>query len=391
MAAPRVVFLDIDGVICCNMAGRLEENKLAVLNAVCKATSAKVVLSTDWRRQAQLKRQVIATLKRLDIEVIGATPMRAMFQPIRPQEITEWMHANGAKFGVQHWVAIDDRDLLNEHGGAELTGHMCRTHPNTPHEATGRRVHRHPRRTARPQGCGRCGRQRGLLALWRLPYDGPPSHAHHATDGARVRSRCAIARRQQHRRAHARRGALAASRRGVGRSVGRPPHATARRPRLVCDQCVGRRCGLRCGIRSRGRRLHTCGSRPGEPHGRFASGRRRLWRRGGTRPRHHASRHERCRLCRVAFDAGDLARRRLWGSWSSPESGGRCAWPRRFVGLLRFAVLGRGGRLTGGERGACACTTGTTTGWRRCCAGANCCARCWRATGQCDDCTRRQR
>ena len=68
-----VIFLDIDGVICCNMAGRLEEQKLANLNDIVKATQAKVVLSTDWRRQANLKRQVIATLKRLDIEVIGAT------------------------------------------------------------------------------------------------------------------------------------------------------------------------------------------------------------------------------------------------------------------------------------------------------------------------------
>ena len=126
-----VVFLDIDGVICCNMAGRLEENKLAVLKTICQATDAKVVLSTDWRRQAQLKRQVVAALKRLDIECIGATPMRAMFQPIRPQEITEWMRTNGAKYGVDKWVAIDDRDLLNEHGGAELQGHMCRTHPNS--------------------------------------------------------------------------------------------------------------------------------------------------------------------------------------------------------------------------------------------------------------------
>jgi len=131
MAAPKVVFLDIDGVICCNMAGRLEEPKLATLQGVIRATGAKVCLSTDWRRQANLKRQVVATLKRLDIEVIGATPMRAMFQPIRPQEITEWYHANREKFGITHWVAIDDRDLLNEHGGAELNGHMVRTHPNT--------------------------------------------------------------------------------------------------------------------------------------------------------------------------------------------------------------------------------------------------------------------
>ena len=41
MAAPRVIFLDIDGVICCNMAGRLEESKLAVLNTVVKASDAK--------------------------------------------------------------------------------------------------------------------------------------------------------------------------------------------------------------------------------------------------------------------------------------------------------------------------------------------------------------
>ena len=126
-----VIFLDIDGVICCNMAGRLEEGKLAVLNSVAKATGAKVVLSTDWRRQAQLKRQVVAALKRLDIEVIGATPMKAMFQPIRPVEILEWMSANGSKFEVTSWVAIDDRDLLNEQGGQGLQGRMVRTHPNS--------------------------------------------------------------------------------------------------------------------------------------------------------------------------------------------------------------------------------------------------------------------
>ena len=124
-----VIFLDIDGVICCNMAGRLEEQKLANLNDIVKATQAKVVLSTDWRRQANLKRQVIATLKRLDIEVIGATPMKPMFSPVRPVEINEWMHANAAKEGVTSWVAIDDRDLVHEHGGGELKGHFVHTHP----------------------------------------------------------------------------------------------------------------------------------------------------------------------------------------------------------------------------------------------------------------------
>ena len=36
------IFLDIDGVICCNLAGRLEESKLLALHEIVKATSAKV-------------------------------------------------------------------------------------------------------------------------------------------------------------------------------------------------------------------------------------------------------------------------------------------------------------------------------------------------------------
>ena len=53
----RVIFLDIDGVICCNSFGRLEENKLQLLKSVVDSTGAKVVLSTDWRRWPKLKQQ----------------------------------------------------------------------------------------------------------------------------------------------------------------------------------------------------------------------------------------------------------------------------------------------------------------------------------------------
>jgi len=128
MASPTI-FLDIDGVICCNMNGHLEEPKLQQLRRIVEATGAKVVLSTDWRRQAPLKKQLHVTLERLGIECIGATPMRAMFQPIRPQEITAWLQKSGSR--VSTWVAIDDRDLLHEMGGAALQGHMVRTHPAT--------------------------------------------------------------------------------------------------------------------------------------------------------------------------------------------------------------------------------------------------------------------
>ena len=48
---------------------------------------------------------------------------------IRPTEITDWLKASGR--GVTGWVAIDDRDLLNELGGAALSGHFVRTNPST--------------------------------------------------------------------------------------------------------------------------------------------------------------------------------------------------------------------------------------------------------------------
>eukprot|EP00308_Calcidiscus_leptoporus_P001894 CAMPEP_0119361042 /NCGR_PEP_ID=MMETSP1334-20130426/8458_1 /TAXON_ID=127549 /ORGANISM="Calcidiscus leptoporus, Strain RCC1130" /LENGTH=306 /DNA_ID=CAMNT_0007375969 /DNA_START=162 /DNA_END=1082 /DNA_ORIENTATION=- len=111
------------------MSGHLEEPKLAQLQRIVQNTGAKVVLSTDWRRQAPLKKQLHGVLGKLGIEIIGATPMRAMFQPIRPQEITSWLSNKQKTSCVGTWVAIDDRDLVNEIGGANLRGHFVRTHP----------------------------------------------------------------------------------------------------------------------------------------------------------------------------------------------------------------------------------------------------------------------
>jgi hypothetical protein len=91
-AAPlKLIFLDIDGVICCNMYGRLEEPKLELLKSVCQRTGAKVVLSTDWRRVPQLKVQLISTLKAYGIATIGATPCRPNWLAVRPEEIVAWI------------------------------------------------------------------------------------------------------------------------------------------------------------------------------------------------------------------------------------------------------------------------------------------------------------
>jgi len=134
--ATKVIFLDIDGVICCNMMGRLEDNKMMQLRRIVEATGAKIVLSTDWRRQAQLKRQVIMACKRCDMEVIGATPQRSMYTPVRPMEILDWLNANRADKQIGAWIAIDDRNLVNEIGGRPLNGHFVHTHPSSGLTAT---------------------------------------------------------------------------------------------------------------------------------------------------------------------------------------------------------------------------------------------------------------
>ena len=124
----RVIALDIDGVICCNNSGRLEERKLQLLRNVVQITGAKVLLSTDWRRVPHLKERLINTLRDYGMEVIGSTPMRSPWQPVRPQEIVEWIGSYNASCRTNNaepitsFVAVDDRSLLQEMGGERLRG-----------------------------------------------------------------------------------------------------------------------------------------------------------------------------------------------------------------------------------------------------------------------------
>lgn len=46
MPRRRLIFLDIDGVICCNCSAQLEPARLAELQRIVRLTGAKIVLST---------------------------------------------------------------------------------------------------------------------------------------------------------------------------------------------------------------------------------------------------------------------------------------------------------------------------------------------------------
>lgn len=120
-----LVFLDLDGVICCNYRAELEASKLQQAQRVCSQTGAKVVLSSDWRRRPQLRNRACEALRNRGIDVIGFTPEYSMTARIRPREIADWLAEHG--HAVTGFVAIDDRSLDTEEGGRELGGRTVLT------------------------------------------------------------------------------------------------------------------------------------------------------------------------------------------------------------------------------------------------------------------------
>jgi hypothetical protein len=145
----RVIFLDVDGVICCNRVGHLEEAKLRTLREVVDRTGAHVVLSTDWRRAPKLKERLQATLHQFGIRCIGATQQLDRYMPVRPREIVSWLEGyesqrtrqSTAHPPVSTWVAIDDRYLLAEEQGERPTPRFSSNIPhNAPHHHGTRRT-----------------------------------------------------------------------------------------------------------------------------------------------------------------------------------------------------------------------------------------------------------
>ena len=123
-----LLFLDVDGVLCCNDEQRLGDEQLAELQRVAVAADAGVVLSTDWRRDAALRARVEAALEALGVRCVGATPQRNAHRPLRPVEIREWL-AERRELRDVPWVALDDRDLMNEIGGDLLRDRLVLVDP----------------------------------------------------------------------------------------------------------------------------------------------------------------------------------------------------------------------------------------------------------------------
>ena len=130
VAAPplRILFLDVDGVVCCNQNGQLEPEKMQQLIRITKEADAKVCLSSNWRLYEDLREHVYAELDAVGIECIGTTPDAGEAthgEGMRPCEIGAWIrfwHEDKQRQRIASFVAVDDRPLLQEKGASVLRG-----------------------------------------------------------------------------------------------------------------------------------------------------------------------------------------------------------------------------------------------------------------------------
>ena len=123
----KVIFLDVDGVLCLNEYAVLEPPLLDNLALVVESTDAVVAVSSDWRLFPSKFTELCRALRLRKIRVIGKTSS-VNGDAARPQEIVGFVTSFHAKmkrqskpYRISRWVAVDDRDLPTEEGGEYMT------------------------------------------------------------------------------------------------------------------------------------------------------------------------------------------------------------------------------------------------------------------------------
>eukprot|EP00946_MAST-07B_sp_MAST-7B-sp1_P000904 g904.t1 len=125
----KVLFLDVDGVLCLNEYATLQPELLANLRLVVEHTQCVVVVSSDWRMFPSKLRELTRALKMRGIRVIGKTrPTTSGGPDERPNEIKHFLNSfrermkrQSKPFRIKRWCAVDDRNLPLEEGG-EICG-----------------------------------------------------------------------------------------------------------------------------------------------------------------------------------------------------------------------------------------------------------------------------
>ena len=128
----RVLFLDIDGVICTSSTyGRGKDNKwdaymfdikaVAVLNFILQETGAEIILSSDWRHHYTLQEmREIFCHNNVIRGPIGFTPSSNTYTAMnleggRSDEILMWIKTHAWKNDIK-WCAVDDLNMSEKLG-----------------------------------------------------------------------------------------------------------------------------------------------------------------------------------------------------------------------------------------------------------------------------------
>lgn len=128
----KVIFLDIDGVM--NFSREdyatgewiIEWDKWYILKDIVEETGAKIVLSSDWRKEPYLYSMVLQMLSGADIkELYDVTPNLSgdeaeweQIESFRAVEILDWLEEHPE---VDRYAAIDDIYLPELENNAFLT------------------------------------------------------------------------------------------------------------------------------------------------------------------------------------------------------------------------------------------------------------------------------
>ena len=88
----KVLFLDVDGVLCLNDYATLQPELLANLKIVVEHTGCVIVVSSDWRMYPSKLRELTRALKMRSIRTIGKTrPWTSPEACERPNEIKHFL------------------------------------------------------------------------------------------------------------------------------------------------------------------------------------------------------------------------------------------------------------------------------------------------------------
>lgn len=118
-----VLFLDVDGVLNCRTSWEryprrhfhmLDEEKIELLNEVCRATGCRVTVASTWRRDTKCRRLLRNRGFRGRFSRDWRTDwLRTFAEPdlVRGDEIADWLKRNGSP---AYAIVDDDSDMLPE-------------------------------------------------------------------------------------------------------------------------------------------------------------------------------------------------------------------------------------------------------------------------------------